>query len=64
MKTNKLNIILSTIVISIIAALSMIEVPARFVSTMAISVSSLAVVILIALTALDYRVGPKSITPR
>jgi hypothetical protein len=64
MKTSKLNIILPAIVISTIAVLSMIEVPASFLSTMAITVSGLSVTILIALTALDYRVGPKNLSAR
>lgn len=64
MKINKLNVILTTIAISAIALLATTNGIAGFLSAMAMTVSYIAVAILVALAALDYRVGPKNFSAR
>ncbi len=64
MKINKLNVILTTVAISAIALLVTTKGTASFLSVMAMTVSYIAVAILVALAALDYRVGPKNFSAR
>lgn len=56
MKTNTLQIILTALVASSLALFA--------VTTIAISVSYLAVAILVAVAAVDYRQGPKNYAAR
>ena len=64
MKINKLNVIITTVAISAITIIATTKVTASYLATMAMTVSYLAVAILFALAALDYRVGPKNYSTR
>lgn len=59
MKINKLHVMLTTAAIGIIGVLVTTSIPASYLSVLAATVSYLAVGVLVALAALDYRVGPK-----
>ena len=60
MKTNTLKLILATVAASGLALLIANRVAASNLTIISISVSYVAVAILLALAALDYRLGPKS----
>lgn len=64
MKINKLNIILTTIAISAIVLITRTKVTGSYLSAAAETISYIAVAILVALAALDYRVGSKSYSTR
>jgi hypothetical protein len=64
MKTNKLNVILTTVAISGIVLLATTKGTASFLSAMAMTVSYIAIAILVALAVLDYRVGSKNYSAR
>ncbi|HKB56630.1 MAG TPA: hypothetical protein VKC51_03495 [Lacunisphaera sp.] len=60
MKTNTLKLILATVAASGLALLVVNRIAASNLTLISISVSYTAVAILLALAALDYRLGPKS----
>ncbi len=60
MKINKLSIILTALAISGVVLLVKTEVTGSYLSAVAKTVSYLAVAVLVALAALDYRVGSKT----
>ncbi len=60
MKINKLSVILPAVAISGVALLVKTEVTGSYLSAVAQAVSYLAVAVLVALAALDYRVGSKT----
>ena len=60
MKINKLSILLTAVAISGVVLLVKTEVTGSYLSAVAQTVSYLAVAVLVALAALDYRVGSKT----
>ena len=65
MKTNTLKVLLTTLAISAISLIVMRKATgSNLLPTMAVTVSYTAVVILVALAAVDYRVGPKNYAGR
>ena len=64
MKTNTLLIAITALASSGLALFAMTNKSAGILPAIAVSVSYVAVVILIALAVVDYRIGPKSYAVR
>jgi hypothetical protein len=65
MKTNTLKVILGMIAISAIGLIVMRKASASdLLPTVAVTISYLAVAIIVAVAAVDYRVGPKNYASR
>jgi len=65
MKNNTLKVLLTTIAVSAISLIVLRKATgANLLPTMAVTVSYVAVVVLVALAAVDYRVGPKNYAAR
>jgi hypothetical protein len=60
MKTKNNKVLLATLAISALALVAVTKMAASALPVLVIAGSYLAVVILFALAALDYRVGPKA----
>jgi hypothetical protein len=64
MKTNTLNVLLTTVSITTFGLIAVTKITAGVLPAIPVAASYIAVAILVALVALDYRVGQKSYSAR
>jgi len=65
MKNNTLTVLLTTIAVSAISLIGFrMATGTNLLPTLAVAVSYVAVAVLVALAAVDYRVGPKNYSSR
>jgi len=64
MKTNTINVLLTTVSITAFGLIAVTKITASVLPAIPVVASYIAVAILVALVALDYRVGQKSYSAR
>jgi len=64
MKTNKLNVLLTAVSVGAIGLFVATEITAGILPAIPVTVSYIVIAVLLALVALDYRVGHKTYSAR